>query len=724
MDYFWHFSFFALILTCLTFLANAGSGEIPPPADVILPPALRYDPVSYQLSLQKGQSQCTSLPCRLWYDYVASIGVTDGPNQKACEILVKLSNENDFPLLPFVLIREATACAENKVNIKKAHDDILTYIKIKKPKRWIEESLWEALVKISQGTPDFIEYTLNAEKLSHSKRNRVALLQAALEQAQKFSDSRFEALEGELYRISPKYKPIPEDWWEVGVDAMNSHDYELAATAFNKITMSQDYPVVVRRTAFENLKTCYKAMQKKSDAFDAVQRLWVWDQAFLKMKKPPVEASRRALSSGLSLARFQWTEHRSHEALAHLRQMEKLLKKKVPLNDVYFMRGRINEELGDKNTALVQMQKAIENTVDLTVKSAEQWNFAWLNYKLGHYDKTKDTLESLRSVEQDPGRRSQQQFWLGKTLSKLKDEEQARFVFEQLILDDPLGIYSLLAYRELGKPIPKMKETGLSQLSKIPRKLFSMPTWSSNLFDWLVSVGEYKYAQLILDDELPIPDTGTDDAELYFSKYSAAHYFSPIFSKISKLSSEEKIKLLSEHPEYLFPQVFRVFVDEAGNKSGLWPDYIFSIMRQESGFDPLSVSGANAYGLLQVLPSVAKQLSQKTVSHYQQAADLLDPETNVTLGVQLLRQYWDEFHGQFVLTTGAYNASPETVKAWVRTRFHGDPLEFIEDIPYEETRTYIKLVLRNFIHYQIINSIGPSIPFPEWCLDGIQTFKD
>ncbi|MBK7843224.1 MAG: hypothetical protein IPJ71_05935 [Bdellovibrionales bacterium] len=58
----------------------------------------------------------------------------------------------------------------------------------------------------------------------------------------------------------------------------------------------------------------------------------------------------------------------------------------------------------------------------------------------------------------------------------------------------------------------------------------------------------------------------------------------------------------------------------------------------------------------------------------------------------------------------------KAINNWVRTRFRGDILEFIEDIPYEETRSYVRLVLRNLVFYSLINSGGKAISFPEWTL--------
>ena len=74
------------------------------------------------------------------------------------------------------------------------------------------------------------------------------------------------------------------------------------------------------------------------------------------------------------------------------------------------------------------------------------------------------------------------------------------------------------------------------------------------------------------------------------------------------------------------------------------------------------------------------------------------------------------------MAVASYNAPEDAVRNWVKQRFHDNPVEFIEDIPYRETRLYVKLVMRNLIFYQSLFS-DKDISFPEWCLDGLQSFK-
>ena len=145
---------------------------------------------------------------------------------------------------------------------------------------------------------------------------------------------------------------------------------------------------------------------------------------------------------------------------------------------------------------------------------------------------------------------------------------------------------------------------------------------------------------------------------------------------------------------------------------GLDPEIALSIIRQESSFDPMARSEADAFGLMQVLPSVAARFSVPISSH----EDLFLPEVNVPLGVKLLSELEQKYKGSLILTAAAYNASEEAIAGWLKKRYHGNTLEFIEEIPYEETRTYVKLVIRNFIFYKRLSAQAP-MTFPESVLE-------
>jgi soluble lytic murein transglycosylase len=137
----------------------------------------------------------------------------------------------------------------------------------------------------------------------------------------------------------------------------------------------------------------------------------------------------------------------------------------------------------------------------------------------------------------------------------------------------------------------------------------------------------------------------------------------------------------------------------------------YAIARQESSFDAQARSSAGALGLMQLMPDTARRVaSQVGVSHSTERLTS-DPAHNVTLGAFHLDELINEYNGSYILTFIAYNAGPRRVPQWIE-RF-GDPrtgqvdvIDWIELIPFAETRSYLQRILENIFVYQQLNAGG------------------
>ena len=141
----------------------------------------------------------------------------------------------------------------------------------------------------------------------------------------------------------------------------------------------------------------------------------------------------------------------------------------------------------------------------------------------------------------------------------------------------------------------------------------------------------------------------------------------------------------------------------------------YAIARQESAFNPGAKSPAGALGLLQLMPATARSLAQQNGMSYSEARLLSDVSYNAQLGSQYLGQQIDAFNGSYVLTFAAYNAGPRRAREWIQ-RF-GDPrgqpidevVDWVEMIPFTETRNYVQRVMENYQVYKIRLGAGFSI---------------
>lgn len=144
-----------------------------------------------------------------------------------------------------------------------------------------------------------------------------------------------------------------------------------------------------------------------------------------------------------------------------------------------------------------------------------------------------------------------------------------------------------------------------------------------------------------------------------------------------------------------FPLPWRGPLFEYSQSTGLDPFMVAALIRQESEFDPAVISRANAYGLTQVVPSTGRELSRRMGIRGFTAKSLLEPEMNLRLGTEYLRSLLAQFDGAWEPALASYNAGKSRVVAWRNRMSYREPAEFVESIPFTETRNYVQAVIRN-----------------------------
>jgi soluble lytic murein transglycosylase len=154
----------------------------------------------------------------------------------------------------------------------------------------------------------------------------------------------------------------------------------------------------------------------------------------------------------------------------------------------------------------------------------------------------------------------------------------------------------------------------------------------------------------------------------------------------------------------LFPEPYWSIIKAEAAKNNVDPYLVAALIRQESEFNPSVISYANAWGLMQLLPSTGKTLArQEGMTHFQ-TFQLLDPETNIQLGTRYLKQTLDKFGGVPEYALAAYNAGDSRVQDWQTAGPYGGMDEFVESIPFTQTREYVQAILRNIEIYREIDA--------------------
>jgi soluble lytic murein transglycosylase len=184
-------------------------------------------------------------------------------------------------------------------------------------------------------------------------------------------------------------------------------------------------------------------------------------------------------------------------------------------------------------------------------------------------------------------------------------------------------------------------------------------------------------------------ETGHYDRAIEVMKHSAPNYFALDIPDLPR-----------KYWEALFPKAYWSDLKRSAATNGLDPYLVASLIRQESEFNPNAVSRANAVGLMQLLPKTGKAVARQVKLKRYSASQLYTPAVNLQLGTRYFRGMVDKFGGSFEYALAAYNAGSDRVEEWLGQGKYRDPQEFVESIPFTETREYVQAILRNASVYK------------------------
>ena len=140
-----------------------------------------------------------------------------------------------------------------------------------------------------------------------------------------------------------------------------------------------------------------------------------------------------------------------------------------------------------------------------------------------------------------------------------------------------------------------------------------------------------------------------------------------------------------------YPRDYADYVETYAEAYGVPETVVFAVIRSESDFDSGAVSSAGAIGLMQMMPDTFEWLTNEILFDHLEVGMLYDPETNIRYGTYLLSRYYD-YYGDWELTFAAYNAGPGNLDKWLADPDYADGEGGLKEIPFKETRRYVKRV--------------------------------
>ncbi|MBZ5646728.1 MAG: transglycosylase SLT domain-containing protein [Acidobacteriia bacterium] len=336
------------------------------------------------------------------------------------------------------------------------------------------------------------------------------------------------------------------------------------------------------------------------------------------------------------------------------------------------------------------------------------WRAAWLTYRLGRRDEAKYRFEQQVSLYPQSQEVTAALYWRGRIAEDEKDWGRARAYYQKLIERYRSYYYAEMARQRLAlfQPGEAQSDGTLARVPALPVR--SVPADLTPPADSLRA----QKALLLENGGL---------LELAVRELQAANAADWALAEIAKIYQDSgqyyrALQTLKRaYPGYfaldlpqlprdfwqtLFPRPYWPDLKRSSSDNGLDPYLVASLIRQESEFNPGAVSRANALGLMQLLPGVGKKLAKETKMRGFSYGMLLTPAVNLRLGTRYFRHMLDKYDGNVEYALAAYNAGSERVAEW---RGHGgfrDVAEFVESIPFTETREYVQAIVRNAAVYR------------------------
>lgn len=345
------------------------------------------------------------------------------------------------------------------------------------------------------------------------------------------------------------------------------------------------------------------------------------------------------------------------------------------------------------------------------------WSTGWLHYRAGRFEDAQRVFSSYSGRGNGGGGNMRFLYWSGRSAENMGEHAQAVFSYRSLCDAYGSDYYCKMAekrMRALGsvqpaevlspdravKPVSALNRPPLdgeaASISKDPhfiaaRELITLGMGAR-------AAAEIRVLTEIYSKE---PDSLVEIAGLFYRAgdfHGAFKVYSTHLSALDGTDYPHDLSVLS------FPPSLVELVREKTPPGSVDPYLVAAVMREESSFNPNAVSITGALGLMQIMPSTGRFVAGRLGTDVKDPDEFLDPGLNIRLGSWYLGHLARRFNNDVVLTIAGYNAGPGAVSKWLRT-LPPEPDEFIESIPYPETRGYAKKVLKSYSEFLRVGGV-------------------
>lgn len=387
---------------------------------------------------------------------------------------------------------------------------------------------------------------------------------------------------------------------------------------------------------------------------------------------------------------------------------------------VLLLAGEAAVACGEYTDAQEHFEKLLKSHAGTPEAAEGTFRLGLLSYRLKKYPQAAAFFERLLALSAGRDYEYRALYWQWRTLQKI-DAARALTQAQLLVTRFPLSYYGLRAKGEMNSGVIQLGNKVVSVKAEL--RLLESERLAWERLGILLKAGWFKEAEKELDS---LPEPQSNEERLVRAKYWAATLRYDMAMQIMNEVFESDPSLLQTPVlKIIFPDEYLPWVSREAKNTGMAPEWILSLIRQESSFRFDVKSPSNAVGLMQLLPSTAQEIAKEYKLKDYGPDSLLNPDINIKLGSVYLARLIKSFNGNVPIALAAYNTGQGRIRRWLGSRKDVSPLEivptsspevevWIDELPWDETSFYVKAILRNWMIYKLLDGSKVSLSEPIW----------
>jgi len=392
-------------------------------------------------------------------------------------------------------------------------------------------------------------------------------------------------------------------------------------------------------------------------------------------------------------ANHRWNADEDDRALAGFERVIALSVGGRITQESHYSIGRIHES-HQRYTSAASAYRRARNGTDEALSAESDWRAGWVSYLAGNYSgaaKSFGDMATRYRSKRPKSARESALYWHARSSERSGKSAEADAGYRKLLAEFPDGYYAYVTERRKALASPAPRPEPLAPL--ISASEDAVVREKTLRISILNAVGLYDIAAIEVDRL--VESAGLDRKRSLLPELTRLGAHGAALRTALDLYHRNRLTE-AELYAFLYPTAYSLLVTRESSANEVDPYLVYSLMKQESLFDPRAISPAFAYGLMQLLPTTARRVAGNPDIG---GEDLFDPALNIRLGSAYLAELSRRYEGESIFMLAGYNAGEAAADSWRKRYGKLDVDEMIERISYRETRDYVKKVLANYRNY-------------------------